>query len=171
MWLCLYTTLLCQFSQFLFPTAAVAGGTRRLVQGNYLYYHYMQEGFNDDVCHESYPSLVVAIDVDVHCIWCAGLGVCLSVPPDAVVVVSPARVHRQACATAQRDPGNAGQGGGQGTELLGIPRVDWLLRGQHCPQPATGGESVILIWQHNYDGAYVQARGSFRQVKLLSFLD
>lgn len=28
----------------------VKGGTMELVKGSYLYYHYMQNGFNDDVC-------------------------------------------------------------------------------------------------------------------------
>lgn len=29
--------------------SAIAGGTMALVQGDYLYYHYMQDGFNDNV--------------------------------------------------------------------------------------------------------------------------
>ena len=29
--------------------SAVAGGRVALVQGDYLYYHYMQDGFNDNV--------------------------------------------------------------------------------------------------------------------------
>lgn len=29
--------------------SAIVGGTMALVQGDYLYYHYMQDGFNDNV--------------------------------------------------------------------------------------------------------------------------
>ena len=37
--------------------AVVPGGSRKMVQGSYLYYHYMQDGFDDNVRHSPIKDL------------------------------------------------------------------------------------------------------------------
>lgn len=70
----------------------------------------------------------------------AGLGVCLPLPADTVVVVHTTGLHTTAATHPPQDPASPGGGGRQGTFLCGLHPVDRLLRSERHPQPPDGGK-------------------------------
>lgn len=69
-----------------------------------------------------------------------GLGLCLSLPADTLVLVSAARLHRAASAQPQAGAGGFGERWRQTGSLCGLRGVDRLIRSQHRPQSVARGE-------------------------------
>ena len=56
-----------------------------------------------------------------------GLGVCLQVTADIVVVVSSSELHGQGSSDSSRDPGDLGRGRRQGALFDRINGMDWII--------------------------------------------
>jgi len=95
-------------------------------------------GFNMVCCKHSEASVGMLITSQSR----AGLGVCLPLLADAVVVVRTAGLHTSAATHPPQDPASPGGGGRQGAFLCGLHPVDRLLRSERHPQPPDGGKPL-----------------------------
>ena len=111
-------------------------------------------GLNMVCCEHSEASVGMLITIPISC---AGLGVCLPLPADAVVMVRTAGLHTAAATHPPQDPASPGGGGRQGAFLCGLHPVDRLLRSERHPRPPDGGKPAYhgkpkpLSWARHID--------------------